>query len=314
MKLLIALMSIASMSLAGPVGNRLRPATPSPGSIQAVDDPSLLATLLAQIHSRAKGRIRSESIADSRSARAFTIPAAGSAAGGGGALFFRSDVTLANYKSTAQDILVGYWPIGTSNDPSAVSTLVRVTIPANRWVTYIDFVASVMHGSGIGSLVFIPYAGSTVDANAAVDGFSRIYTKQPGSQGTVSQEFPAVDIDSLSQQNDAVCLGLRHDAAFRTNYGIVNADDSPHTFHVVFTGERFSADTTVTVPAFGMIQTSAPSGDYGALAVAFTLTDPGPDAISWVAYASSTDNITGDGWVSVASANFSPDQLTAHGD
>jgi len=39
------------------------------------------------------------------------------------------------------------------------------------------------------------------------------------------------------------------------------------------------------------------------------LTDPGTNFVSWIAYASSTDNITGDGWVSIAGADFSPDQL-----
>jgi hypothetical protein len=32
-----------------------------------------------------------------------------------------------------------------------------------------------------------------------------------------------------------------------------------------------------------------------------------------VAYASSTDNITGDGWVSIASADLTPDDLTIIG-
>jgi hypothetical protein len=31
--------------------------------------------------------------------------------------------------------------------------------------------------------------------------------------------------------------------------------------------------------------------------------------VSWIGYASSTDNVTGDGWVSIASADFSPGDL-----
>jgi hypothetical protein len=33
----------------------------------------------------------------------------------------------------------------------------------------------------------------------------------------------------------------------------------------------------------------------------------------WTAYASSVDNITGDGWVSVASTNLEPAELPASG-
>ena len=57
----------------------------------------------------------------------------------------------------------------------------------------------------------------------------------------------------------------------------------------------------------------ASAGDYGALTVTFDITDSGGASISWVAYASSTDNITGDGWVSIASADLTPDDLTIIG-
>src|SRR4051794_8099188 len=45
-----------------------------------------------------RGGARVNAITDVRSSRALVIPAAGSTAGGGGALFFRSDVTLVNYE------------------------------------------------------------------------------------------------------------------------------------------------------------------------------------------------------------------------
>src|SRR2546427_622374 len=83
-----------------------------------------------------------------------------------------------------------------------------------------------------------------------VDGLSRIYTKQPGSNGTVSQEFPTVDADYFSAQNSAASLGLRQDAGFRTNYGIVNIDSAPHAFHVRFVGERLTTEANLTVPAY----------------------------------------------------------------
>jgi hypothetical protein len=118
-----------------------------------------------------------------------------------------------------------------------------------------------------------------------------------------------VDADHFSAGVTAVSLGLRQDAGFRTNYGIVNFDSAAHTFRVRFVGERLTTEANLTVPAYGMLQTSAPAGDYGALVIHFEVMDAGTKPITWVAYASSTDNISGDGWVSIAGADFSPDQL-----
>ena len=99
-----------------------------------------------------------------------------------------------------------------------------------------------------------------------------------------------------------MALGLRQDANFRTNFGIVNVDASQHIYKVSFIGERLQTSNTVTVPPYGMILTSMPSGDYGAVQIMYQVTDAPSDAfVSWVGFASSTDNITGDGWVSIAS-------------
>ena len=70
---------------------------------------------------------------------------------------------------------------------------------------------------------------------------------------------------------------------------------------------------TLTVKAYGMIQQSIPAGDYGAVTILYQVTDAGNNFVSWVGYASSTDNITGDGWVSIASADLTPNDLTIIG-
>ena len=291
-----------------------RMTTGNPTSITFSDvDPQLPARLIAQLRARRIARaqgVHASAITDSISARAFIFPAAGSTAGGGGTLFFRSDVTLVNYRSTDQQVLAGFWAQGSTNtlDFSHYKTL---TLRANEYVTIQDFVAAVLKTSGLGALVFLPYTGSDFDFNSAIDGFSRIYTKQPGSTGTVSQPFDAVDPDTLSVQyiDEGVAMGLRQDADFRTNFGIVNVDPSPHVYKVSFVGEKLQTTVTRTVPAYGMIQQAIPAGDYGALQILYQVTDASQDFVSWVGYASSTDNITGDGWVSIASADFTPDQL-----
>ena len=267
-------------------------------------DPVVVAKLFdGAVHARAVG--------DNRSARYFVIPAAGSVQGANGT-FFRSDVTLINYASTAEDVIALFWPAGQSTPPST-SAGVKLTLQPAKAVTYVDFVASVLNKSGLGAILFFGVKGTAVDPNAAIDGLSRIYTKQPGSDGTVSQEFPPVDVYNLLVADTSASLGLRQDASYRTNFGIVNADKVPHNVHVTAIGERLTQDTTVTVPAYGMIQSSIPAGDYGAVTIAFDITDSGGASVSWVAYASSTDNITGDGWVSIASADLTPNDLAVIG-
>ena len=258
----------------------------------------------------ASGTAHTSAITDSRSSRLIVIPAAGSVAGGGGALFFRSDVTLVNYEASAHDVVAMWWPAGSTNTLSASgANATRLTLQPSTFNTYPDFVANTLKQTGLGSVVIIPVSGTTFSFDAGIDGFSRIYTKQPGSNGTVSQEFPGVDPDNASMFNEGVSLGLRQDTDYRTNWGIVNTDSVPHTFHITFMGENSqSATADVTVPPFGMVQQAAPAGNFGALNIIFSSSDV-TDFASFIAYASSTDNTTGDGWVSLASGDFASGDL-----
>jgi len=260
------------------------------------------------------GTVHTSAVTDSRSSRVIVIPAAGSLAGGGGSLFFRSDVTLVNYEPTAHDVTVMWWPAGSSNTLATTGTnVITLTLQPNTFNTYPDFVANTLHQSGLGSIVIIPSASGSFTFDAGIDGFSRIYTKQPGSNGTVSQEFPGVDPDNATMFNEGVALGLRQDSSYRTNWGIVNTDSVSHTFHLTFMGENSqSATLDVTVPAYGMIQQAAPAGTFGALNVVFSSADI-TDFASFIAYASSTDNTTGDGWVSLASGDFASSDLDFFG-
>ena len=256
------------------------------------------------------GSVHTSAVTDSRSSRVIVIPAAGSVAGGGGSLFFRSDVTLVNYESAAHDVVVMWWPAGTSNSLNTTGTnVMTLTLQPNTFNTYPDFVANTLKQSGLGSIVVIPVVSGSLSFDAGIDGFSRIYTKQPNSNGTVSQEFPGVDPDNASIFNEAASLGLRQDADYRTNWGIVNTDSVSHSFHLTFMGENNQTATLdITVPAYGMVQQAAPAGTFGALNIIFSSADVSNFA-SFIAYASSTDNTTGDGWVSLASGDFSSSDL-----
>jgi len=276
-------------------------------------EPGVPERVFAQLKARraaARSGVHTSAVTDSVSARALVIPAAGSLAGGGGT-FFRSDVTLVNYRSTAQQVIAGLWASGTTNNFNVANYKI-VTLQPNSFVTVQDFVVNTLGLSNVlGSIVIVPYTGTDVDPFGAIDGFSRIYTKQPGSNGTVSQPFDAVDPDTFSAPliDEAISLGLRQDADFRTNFGIVNVDEKDRIFKVTFIGEKLTTTLTLTVKAFGMIQQAIPAGDYGALQIVFQVTNAGSDFVTWIGYASSTDNITGDGWVSLASADLTPDEL-----
>jgi hypothetical protein len=315
----IALLSAAiSLPLLARPTLRLAHLTAGKASSVAVAevDPQLPGRLLHQLHAQliarhaSAGGAHTLAVADAVSGRSFIIPAAGSTAGGGGTLFFRSDVTLVNYAPTAQKVLAGFWPAGTTNSLNPAQYK-QLTLNSNQFVTIPDFVATTMNTSGLGTLVFIPFDGTNLDPNGAIDGFSRIYTKQPGSNGTVSQPFEAVNVDTQSAvfSDEAIALGLRQDANFRTNFGIVNVDDKTRTYKIFFTGENSTTNITRTLPPFGMIFEAAPAGDFGALQIVFQVTNAGSDFVSWCGFASSTDNITGDGWVSIASADLSPTEL-----
>jgi hypothetical protein len=227
---------------------------------------------------------------------AFLIPAAGSVQGSNGT-FFKSDMTIGNFNGVTQNIGVGWLA---ANKDNTTSPLTFFTIPANTVVSINDFVGTQIKQSGLGALLLIAYdsTGTSTDSEAFIDGFSRIWTPQPGSAGTVSQSFPAVSVFDSSDNFTAFALGLRLDSAYRTNAGIVNLDSVPHTWTV--TSINTGASMQVTVPPYSLSQPGVPAS-FGSAAGNLSLTyDVNATGFYWSAYASSVDNITGDGWVSRA--------------
>jgi hypothetical protein len=281
----------------------------------SLDFVRIWADLHASIAAHRAGTAHVNAVADERSAHTLVIPAAGSTPGGGGTLFFRSDVTIANYNGTTQNILVTWWAAGSSNPPATAAANSKViTVNGSVALTFVDFVNFQMGKTGLGALVLIPItAAGQIDPNAAIDAYSRIYTRQPNSTGTVSQPFDGTDPDNFSAGDTAVALGLRQDVNFRTNFGLVNLEAASHTFHVTFDGEHGSAASDTTMLPYSMTLTNIPGGDYGAIVITYEVTDPGSGGVTWIGFASSTDNTTGDGWVAIASANLNGQQLNSSG-
>ncbi|MDQ6801436.1 MAG: hypothetical protein M3041_11410 [Acidobacteriota bacterium] len=293
MKTLLGVLAIAVVSSAR--GQLLNTVT----SIDRIDAPAHAPQTIAEAvgaHPRVRASVVTLDVHDT----AFIIPVAGNTAGSNGT-YFRSDVSIANFRSATQRFGVGWLAQGSNN---ASSPLQYFTIPANTVANLNDFVGATLGKTGLGGLFIegVDAAGA-LDSNASMDAFSRIWTQEPTVNGitingTVSQNFDAVSLDDSIGSLTAYIIGLKQSTAFRTNVGIVNLDTVQHTWTIrsAITG----ASSTVTVLPFSISQTSAPAGsaDSGGN-VALTLNSDG-SGFNWTAYGSSSDNVTGDGWISRA--------------
>jgi len=236
------------------------------------------------------------------------LPVVGNAAGSKGT-FFKSAVTLlnTNYRNGTsapanQRVRVDFYPQGGSADLTAP---VFFTFGAfiQHWSNFLaDFYA--VPRTGLGAVVFTAVdADGNEQTDARLFAVSRIYTAQastagcPTPGGEVSQSLESVPFDDLASFTERGWIhGLRQDARFRTNVGVVNHSDSTQAFTVTlypFTGGDPSS-YEVTVPARGMIHSAIPAGDYGpSLLLSVQAKVPG---FFFSAYGSTVDNATGDGW------------------
>lgn len=280
-------------------------------------DPERLPRLLNQLKTMQKAaRLAqcpgAQAVTGSRTARTIVFPAAGSVRGAGGE-FFRSDVSLMNNGDFETSFVVFWLGRGASGEPPAftIEGLRAGDLPT----TFVDFVGEYLKlPNSLGALWIFPMDafGDEIDPEGSIDGFSRIWTNQPGGTGTVSQQFEAVDPFSFEFYYDTIAIGLQHNAQYRTSWGIVNLDEIPHTYRVYATSNPVPGPTDehVTIPAFSMSQVGLSRdidyGDEGMVVLMNIADDFEDDVPPFVAFASSTDNRTGDGWVVLASAQWEP--------
>ena len=267
---------------------------------RAMERPAGAPATLGEALKAFRSTVHSEVIFGEIHDDAFVIPISGNAPGSNGT-FFRSDLTIANYRATSQVVGIGFMAAGVDNTNAPLTYL---TISANTSTAYNDFVGSQLNKTGLGAILvfgFTAVSGST-DSSAELDGFSRIWTPCPTTAcpagGTVSQTFDAVDLHDSLGSLTAYVLGLKQSSDYRTNVGIVNFDNVQHTWTIrsLFTG----AVTTITVPPISVVQSGVAAGSGSALGnLALTLNSDG-FGFYWSAYGTSVDNKTGDGWVSRA--------------
>ncbi|HEX9164031.1 MAG TPA: hypothetical protein VF980_20155, partial [Thermoanaerobaculia bacterium] len=160
---------------------------------------------------------------------AVLIPAAGSAPGANGT-FFRSDLTIVNLAAHDQLVALQWLPQGSTGNGAPP---IVITIRASNGLRSQDFVHDYLNTSGIGSIIVRGVTSSGApDSTALLYVSSRIWTPQPGTNGTTSQSFDAIPLDAIDSLGATVGAALfgtgsvGGDPAFRVNVGVVNVDSA----------------------------------------------------------------------------------------
>jgi hypothetical protein len=185
------------------------------------------------------------------------IPAAGNIPGGNGT-YFRSDITLTNFRGIDQRVQLQWIP----NTPSTTTPMPApryTTLPAHSGIVSEDFATEVMQQTGLGAILI---AGVTAtgdpDGGALLYATARIWSQQPGSTGAVSQSFPVVPVAAINPASQVIIQGQRIDSRYRTNVGIVNLESGySRTFDIVQTTDVATfapVQTTLTVPPMAILQ------------------------------------------------------------
>jgi hypothetical protein len=295
MRLRAGFVAVAIVLMASTAPAQLQVSERIEATARPANAPATVGELVGLLQSAAQARVRTNVISVEWSKEAFLIPVAGNAAGGGGT-YFKSDVVFNNDRLQGQRIAVGWFAQGVN---SCASALQYFNLGANSVTIADDFVGQSLGKTGLGGLLVVAVtAGGALDEDGLIDGYSRIWTPQPGSSGTTSQNFTAIDVQDSIGSLPATLMGLKQNNQYRTNVGVVNTDTAAHTwtFTSIFNGKI----TTTTVQPCSMSLVGAAAGSASASGnVAFTIKSDG-FGFWWSGFGSSTDNTTGDGWVARA--------------
>jgi hypothetical protein len=258
----------------------------------------VLAPLLVAVSSLAVGPTYINAVAAPvNGAAELLIPIAGNAPGANGT-FFHSDITLVTLANEDQLVEVRWLPAG-----GAAGTTTRLTMPLGNEVRSEDFVAEYLRVEGVGSIVVRAITSTgAVDPTARMYASARIWTRQPGTDGTSSQTVDVVPL-SVAPIATAAVFGVRRDERFRLNAGIINLDPVNEATFLV--GDIYVPPTPVigefylvTVAPMSMQQIPLAGRTSPRTNIHIRLNSFTP--VAWVAYGSSVDNVTGGGWTQVA--------------
>jgi hypothetical protein len=255
---------------------------------------AIVTTLVLLVTAAASGQL----VATRPSSGQFLIPAAGAQPGNGGT-FFRSDITIINYRAADQRIRLQWLPQNVSGVGGAA---IDTTIAASSGIASEDFVTNVMQKSGLGAILVTAIdVNGIFDSRAQLVATSRIWSPQPGTSGTTSQSLPTMSTSDISSTTVAV-LGARRDARFRTNVGLVNMSTDTQSFQVVVFGTFGTEFRQVDVQGLSMVLFGVTGPDSATpLQIQVQNTTSVARSAAFIAYASSVDNITGDAWTTLGS-------------
>lgn len=229
------------------------------------------------------------------------IPAAGNAPGQNGT-YFRSDIQIANLRNADQRVLMYWLPQGSSG---AAITPLAIDLGASRGFSSDDFVANVLHQTGVGGIEFVGVTPAGVpDPAAQLQVTSRIWTPRPdNADGTMSQTFPAIVMPG-STANSKTIFGMRHSSQYRVNVGIANPSSTTHRFRVAVRINTASTDETdqfeMELPARSILQRNSTALTRVGVVQVLIEDITGGAATDWQAWASTIDNQSGDAWSQMA--------------
>lgn len=225
--------------------------------------------------------------------------------------FFKTNGFFANFRNVNQEVLVRFITQGVS---AVGQPAVRESIGALSNIAPDDIFGpeSDLKMTGVAALLITAVlpGTNTVDTSAQLLAMFRIWTPQPGSAGTTSFGAWGPPSDNIHGLNGAIALGLRQNAAFRTNVGIVNLDPvNTRSWTVTIRSSGTPTSLTITLPPLSMQLVAVPAtispSANGYLSVTYVpFNAPGTD-FRWSAFGVSADNVTGDSWLSLATQSAS---------
>ena len=234
------------------------------------------------------------------------IPAAGSTAGVNGT-FFRSDISIVNLADHRQNVIVEWLP-----QPGGTYQFAYFVIPPKSGIRSADFVKDYLNTSGVGSIVVTAMTGPEAtplpitDPTGKLFVSSRIWTPQPGTNGTTSQSLPAIPVAGINNTQVGIyaMTGIDDPPSYRTNIGVVNLDPvNPQTFAVTWgppLGAPIQTGTAFTLPPNTMVQLSGLAACCTNPISVTNITPPDTRSTQWTAYGSTINNVTGDAWDEIA--------------
>lgn len=235
------------------------------------------------------------------SASRIIIPAAGDVPGANGT-HFRTDLHIINLRNVDQQVAVYWLPQGSSGNQIGPRAL---RLESRAGIFSADFVASVLGRSGLGSIEFVAIneAGEE-DTAAQLHVVSRIWTPEPNvPNGTMSQAFPAVAVTPATRSTTKWIFGMRRDAQYRMNVGVVNTARERQRFRITVTPSTPGAPNEVIdfeLPSRSMHQQLLTGPSTGSFQITIVNLSDAENESDWQAWSSSIDQITGDAWSQIA--------------